>query len=241
MRRFVRTLAGLLLLLAAGLLAASVGVVVPWSFRVAGPDGAPAKAWVAFVHEGNHVHYAASLDWIRPGGLLKSDDDGIVQLPLVIYLKPPLDDWVRHRIQIIYAPALHATLHEHLLEDGATILVPDHARDPEGWDHTLNEIYSLLAYDMGFGESERYAVAPETVAALARAVVQEYHTLLQTHADVRRKMLDSPGHLQFASEKDRDAWREQMRREIEKEPTWGIYLVHRYGGLIAELEEMFGL
>ena len=241
MRRFVHIFAGLLLLLAAGLLAASVGVVMPWSFRVARPDGAPAKVWVAFVHEGNHVHLTASLDWLRPGGLLKSDADGIVQLPLVIYLKPPLDNWVRHRIQIVYAPALHATLHENMLEDGATILVPDHTRNPEAWDHTLNELYSLLAYDMGFGKSERYAVAPEMVAALARAVVQEYHTLLQTHADAHRKMPDLPGHLQFASEKDHDAWGEQVRREIEKEPNWGAYLKRRYARRIAELEDMFGL
>ena len=241
MRRFVRIMAGVLLLLAAGLLAVSVGVVMPWTFRVAGPDGTPATAWVAFVHEGKHVHFAASLDWTRPGGLLKSDADGIVQLPLVIYLKPPLDDWVRHRVQTIFAPALHAILHEQSPEDGATVRLPDHTGDPEAWDHTLEELYSFLAYDMGFGESGRYEVGPEAMRELAHLAVAEYYELMATHGDTQRVVPeDLPGHLQFASREDRDAWREEMRREIEMEPTWSAYLQRRYGGPIAELEERFG-
>lgn len=242
MKRFVRIMAGILLLLATVLLASSVGVVMPWSFRVVGPDDAPAEAWVAFVHEGNHVHFAASLNWRRPGGILKSDDGGVVHLPLVIYLKPPLDDRVRHKVQTIFVPALHATLHEHSPTDGAIMQIPDHTRSPEAWDHALEELYSLLANDVGFGESERYAVAPETVAALGRTVVRDYRAFLRIHADTRREISkEIPGHFQFASEEDRDAWREQMRLEIEREPIWGAYLERRYASRIAELEEMFGL
>ncbi len=242
MKRFVRVMAGILLLLAMMLLASSVGVVMPWSFRLVGPDGAPAVAWVAFVHEGRHVHFAASLNWRRPGGILKSDASGVVHLPLVIYLKPPLDDRVRHKIQTIFVPALHATLHEHMPADGSIMRVPDHTSDPVAWDHTLEELYSLLAYDVGFGESEHYAVAPETAVALARTVVRDYRAFLRIHADTRRKIPEEiPGHFQFASDQDRAEWREQMRLEVEREPTWGAYLGRRYASRIAELEEMFGL
>jgi len=231
-----------LLLLAAGLLAATVGVVMPRTFRVVGPDGAPAEAWVAFVHEGNHVRYAASLDWRRPGGLLHSDASGIVQLPLVIYLKPPLEGWVRHKVQTIFAPSLHATLHEQLPADGETIRVPDYTGDPAAWDHALGEIYSLVANDMTSNGHGRYAVEPGTARALAHLVVDDYRAFLAAHGDRQRKVSrDIPRHLQFASEEDRAEWQEQMRRNVELEPTWGIYLERRYAMRIAELENRFGL
>jgi hypothetical protein len=242
MRRFVRIMAIVLLLLATALLASSVGVVMPWSFRVAGPDGAPAKAWVVFAHEGNHVHFAESLDWRRPGGILKSDASGIVQLPLVIYLKPPLDDWVRHKVQTIFVPALHATVHEHRADDGAVLTIPDNTGNPNAWDHALGEIYSLVAHDMAPGEHKRYKVAPDMARTLARMVGDDYHALLAAHGGKPRTIPeDIPGHFQFASEEDRAEWREQMRLEIEDEPTWGAYLERRYAKRIAELQEMFGL
>jgi hypothetical protein len=242
LRRFVGIAAIVLSLLAAGLLAAMVGVVMPRTFRVVGPDGAPAEAWVAFVHEGNHVHYAASLDWRRPGGLLHSDASGIVQLPLVIYLKPPLEGWVRHKVQMIFAPSLHATQHEQLPADGEIIQVLDYTADPAAWDHALDEIYSLVANDMTSNRHRRYAVDSGTVRTFARLVVDDYRAFMATHGDRQREVsLDIPGHLQFASEEDRAEWLGQMRREAELEPTWGIYLERRYARRIADLENMFGL
>ena len=100
----------------------------------------------------------------------------------------------------------------------------------------------MLANDVGFGEGEHYAVAPETAVALTRAVVRDYRSFLRIHADTRREIPEEiPGHFQFASDQDRAEWREQMRLEIEREPTWGAYLGRRYASRIAELEEMFGL
>lgn len=242
MRRFVRIVAIVLLFLAAGMLVASVGVVMPRSFGVVGPDGAPTEAWVAFVHEGNHVHYAASLDWRRPGGLLKTNASGIVELPLVIYLKPPLEASVRHRVQTIFVPALHATMHESSPAGGATIQVPDYAGDPVAWEHALGEVYSLVAKDMAFGGQRRYAVEPDMAKSFARLVIAEYRALLAAHGERRREVpAEVPGHLQFASQEDRAEWRERMQREIELEPTWGIYLEHRYTSRMADLEERFGL
>lgn len=242
MRRFVHIAAIVLLLSAAGLLAATVGVVMPRSFKVVRPDGAPTEAWVAFVHEGNHVHYGASLDWKRPGGILKSDTGGIVELPLVIYLKPPLERWVRPKVQTIFAPPLHATLHDQLPADGETIRVPDYTGDPAAWDHALGEIYSLVANDMTPNGHGRYAAEPGTARALARLVVDDYRAFLAAHGDRQREVSsDIPRHLQFASEEDRTEWQEQMRREVELEPTWGIYLERRYAMRIAKLENMFGL
>ena len=242
MKLSLRVAAILLLFCAAIMLAASVGVVMPRTFRVVGPDGGPAEAWVTFVHEGNHVHYGESLDWRRPGGLLHSDASGTVRLPLVIYLKPPLEGWVRHKVQTIFAPLQHTTLHEQQPADGGIIGIPDHTGDPVAWDHALDEIYALVANDMTSNGHGRYAVEPATLRAFARAVVDDYRAFLATHGDRQREVfLDIPGHLQFASEEDRAEWQEQMRREVEQEPTWGAYLERRYASRIAELENMFAL
>lgn len=224
------------------MLASSVGVVMPRSFRVVGPHGMPAAAWVAFVHEGNHIHYAASLAWRQPGGLLKSDSSGVVELPMVIYLKPPLEVWVRHKVQTIFVPALHATIHGHSPAEGETIRVPDHTGDPVAWDHAFGELYALVAHGLAPGGHRLYAVGPDMARALARVVVEDYHALLATHGERRREIPgEIPGHLQFASEEDQVEWRERMRREIELEPTWGIYLERRYASRIAELQDRFGL
>jgi hypothetical protein len=235
-------MAAILLLLAAGLLAASVGVVMPRSFRVAGPDGVPVAAWVAYVYEGQRYNFVDPLSWRRPGGVVEADEEGTIRLPLLVHLKAPLDGWLRHEVRLIHAPALHATLHEHRPDDGAALTIPDYTAAPAAWDHTLGEIYSLVAYDIAFGHQEIYAVEPEKVRSLARLVVEDYRALLASH-DSRPRAISGeiPGHLQFASEQDRAEWREQMRQEIESEPTWGAYLERRHARRIAELEERFGL
>jgi hypothetical protein len=240
MRRFVRTVAIVLLLLATALLASSVGVVMPRSFRAVGPDGASAEAWVAYVYQGYRFGLVLSVPWGRPGGIALSDVSGGVRLPMLVYLKAPLDGWLHHEVRMIHAPTLHTTLHEHEPEEGAILTIPDNTGDPDAWDHALGEIYSLVAYDMTF--DGRYAVEPETARTLARQVVDDYRALLATHGDRPREIpAEIAGHLQFASDQDRAEWQEQIRREIEREPTWGAHLERRYARRIAELEEMFGL
>lgn len=242
MRRFVRVVAIVLLLLATALLASSVGVVMPRSFRAVGPDGAPAEAWVAYVYQGHRFGSVLSVPWGRPGGIALSDAGGEVRLPMLVYLKAPLDGWLHHEVRMIHAPTLHATLHEYGSEGGAILTIPDNTGDPDAWRHTLDEIYSLVAYDLALGDQERYAVEPDMVRKLARQVVDEYRTMMATHGETPRTIPENiPGHFQFASEEDRAEWREQMRLEIEREPTWGIHLLRHYASRIAELEEMFGL
>jgi hypothetical protein len=241
MKRFVRIVAVVLLLLAAGLLASSVGVVMPRSFRVVGPTGAPATAWAAYDYEGQRLNFVGSLVWDRPGGIVRADDNGAIRLPMLVYLKAPLDGWLTHRVRLIHTPALHATLHEHRPAGGTALKFQDYTAAPAAWGHTFDEIYSLVAYDLMLSTHERYAVEPKTVKELARLVVDDYRALLAAHGETPRIVPeDIPGHLQFASDEDRAEWRERMRREIEREPTWGAYLERRYAKRIAELEITFG-
>jgi hypothetical protein len=241
MKRFVRILVILSLLLAVALLASSLGVVMPRSFQVVGPDGAPAETWVAYVYRGYRLNFVHPVAWTRTGGIVRSDGQGVVQLPKLVYLKMPLDGWLRLDVQTIYAWALHATLNEHSPDDGAVLTIPDNTADPAAWDRALGEIHSLVAYDLVFGGHERYAVEPETVGTLVRQLVDDYRALLALHGG-RQRLLprEIPGHLQFASDHDRAEWREQIRREIERDPTWGAYLKRRYAKTIPKLEEMFG-
>lgn len=242
MRRLVRVMAAILLLLAAGLLAASVGVVMPRSFRIVGPTGGPAVAWVAYAYEGQRFNFVDSLNWSRPGGIVEADAEAAVRLPMLIYLKAPLNGWLHHDIRLIHVPALHATLHEHWPADGAVLSIPDNTDNPAAWDHALGEIHALATADMIFGTHEHRAVDPDTARTIARRIVDDYRALLAAHGDQPREIPeDIPGHLQFASEADHAEWREQMRREIEREPTWGVYLKRRYARSIAELEKEFGL
>jgi len=241
MKRFVRILMIIFLLLAAALLASSLGVVMPRSFRVVGPDGAPVEAWVAYVYRGYRLNFIHPVSWTSIGGIVKSDDHGVVRLPKLVYLKMPLDGWLRHDVQTIYAWANHATLKEHLPDDGAVLTTADNTADPVAWDRALGEIHSLVAYDLVYGGHERYAVEPETVGTLVRRLVDDYRAFLALHGGRQRALPNEiPGHLQYASDHDRAEWWERMRREIDRYPTWGAYLKHRYAKTIPKLEEMFG-
>ena len=241
MKRFVRILVILFLLLAAAFLASSVGVVMPRSFQVVGPDGAPAEAWVAYIYRGYRLNFVHPVSWTRTGGIVRSNDQGVVQLPKLVYLKRPLDGWLRHDVQTIYARALHATLTEHLPDGGAVLTIPDNTADPAAWDRALGEIHSLVAYDLVFGGLARYAVEPETVGTLAREMMDDYRAFLALHGRRQRELpKEIPRYLQYASDHDRAEWWEHVRREIEREPTWGVYLQRRYAKTIAKLEEMFG-
>jgi hypothetical protein len=241
MKRFVRILVILFLLLMAALLASSFGVVMPRSFRVVGPDGAPVEAWVAHDYRGYRLNFVHPLSWTRMGGIVRSNGQGAVELPKLVYLKLPLDGWLRHDVQMIYAPALHATLNEHLPDDGAVLTIPDNTADPAAWDRALGEIHSLVAYDLVFGGHERFAVEHETVGTLARQVAADYRAFLALHGGRQRELpTEMPRHLQYASDHDRTEWWEHMRRDIARNPTWGAYLERRYAKTVAKLEEMFG-
>jgi len=240
-KRFVRILVIVSLLLAVALLASSVGVVMPRSFRVVGPDGTPAAAWVAYVYRGHRLNFVDSISWTRTGGIVHGDRDGVVRLPALFYFKRPLDGWLHHDVRTIYAPAQHATLNNHRPEDGAVLKVSDNTADPAAWDGALRAFYSLIAYDLVYARPARYAVAPETVATLVRLLAADYRALLAMHDGRRRAMpTEVPPHLRHAPEHDRAAWREQVRRQIEREPTWGAYLERMYAGHIAKLEAKVG-
>ncbi|MDH5557017.1 MAG: hypothetical protein OEZ03_06680 [Alphaproteobacteria bacterium] len=242
MRRFVRVMAIILLPLAMGLLAASVGVVMPRSFRVIGPDGDGAYVWVAYVYAGAQRNFTYSHSWRRPGGFIESDETGTIHLPSLIYLKSPFDEWLHHEIRTMHAPALHSTLHEHRPASSETLTFPDYTHNPTAWNHALDEIHALAAYDMTLDKHDRYTMEPDTARRIAQLVADDFHALLATHGETPRTVPEGiPGHLQFASDADRAEWREQMRREIEINPTWRDYLKQHRARSIAALEIKYGL
>jgi hypothetical protein len=126
--------------------------------------------------------------------------------------------------------------------EGEVLAIPDNSADPEAWAHALDEVYSLVVYDISLAEHSRYDVEPEMTKRLARLAVDEYRALLAAHGNRRRQIpTDIPSHLQFASEADRAEWRARMRREIEREPTWGEHIRRRYAARMGDLEASFGL
>lgn len=130
MRRFIRILAIIFLALAAALLASSLGVVMPRSFQDVGPDGAPAETWVAYVYRGYRLNFVDSISWTTTGGIVRTNGQGVVHLPMLVYWKVPFDGWLRHDVRTIYAPALHATRNERLPDNGAVLTIPDNTADP---------------------------------------------------------------------------------------------------------------
>lgn len=241
MRPYIRIVTVALALLSVAMLVASVGAVMPRSFRVIGPDGMPLPVWVAYRYEAGDYGLLFSAAWGRPGGIAESDTDGIVRLPMRIYLKAPLDRWLRHEVDLVHAPSLHSTLHGIEMADGATVTMADNRSDPEAWEHSLGEIHGFVKRAAAIGPARQYWLDHGTTMKLARIVASEYRLLLEAHGDRPRQMpTEIPGHFQFASEADRAAWQEQVRQQIEREPSWRHYLERRYGQPVGEFEERFG-
>ena len=252
MRRFVRIAKAILLLLAAGLLAASVGVVMPRTVRVVGPDGAPVEAWAAYHYTGYRFNFVDSIQYSRTGAIVKSDADGELRLAGKIYWRFPFDGWLGHRVDLLYAPALHSAIQYPLAADpfprlfgrsgdGKTLFPVDQTDDPEMWGRSLDGLYSFVRYDLMSEPTRKVYVTRATVDTLARQAVADYRAFVKTHAATPRAVPTmGMDWLQYQTEAEREATLARIREDLAREPLWGPYLEQSWGKKIAELERKTG-
>lgn len=252
MKRFRRlTLIFLLALAAIGLIA-SVGVVMPRTVRLLGPDGAPANAWIAYYYEGYRFNLVDTISYSRPGGITRTDGDGTVRLAGKLYLHVPLDGWLRHRVILLSAPDLHVSARVQfdgagsgdavdVLDDGALLQLADLAGRPEERAQGLNDLYAFVRYQLMTEEPRHVTATAETVAALAQQVITEYRSLIETHARTSRGMPTiGMDYLQYQPATEREAILARIREDLAREPLWGPYLERIWSRRIAELERQIG-
>ncbi|MDH3230534.1 MAG: hypothetical protein OEN55_12145 [Alphaproteobacteria bacterium] len=252
MKRIRRLAVKILLGLAAIGVVASVGVVMPRTVRVVGPDGAPVEAWAAHYYHGYRFNFVHPIEYFRPGAIVKTDADGNFRLPARIYLRVPLDGWLGHQIDLLYAPALHsATLYPlaarpipRIFErsgDGGTLRLVDQTGDPEIWARNLDSLYSFVRYDLMSERARKVSVTPEAVDALARQVIAEYRAFAETHAAMPRTVPTmGMDYLEYQPAAEREAILARIRDDLAREPLWGPYIERSRGRRIAELERKIG-
>jgi len=245
----IRRFMGLILLgfVAIGIIA-SVGVVMPRTIRVTGPDGAPVEAWAAYHYLGYRFGLVESLSYSHAGAIARTDADGNLRLPGTIYLHLPIDGWLRHRIDLLYAPGLHAATEYPLAADptprnfsrsgdGGTIRLADRTDDPEMWMRGFDRLFAFVRYDLMGGMPRDVTAGLRNVDALARQVMADYRAFLERHAKTRRTVPTiGTGHLQYMPEAEREATIARIRADLAREPLWGPYVERVWSDRIAELE-----
>lgn len=252
MRRILRMTAIVLTALVVICAVASVGVVSPRTVRVVGADGGPVDAWAAYYYQGNRFSFVDAVDYSLPGGIARTDTDGNLRLPSAVYLRFPLDGRLQHRIELLYAPALHATARYPLAadplprifarsDDGGTVRLADQTGDPEMFERSLGSLFSLVRYDLMGGSGRKFVASAETVEALALQVVGEYRALIELHAGTPRTVPTmGMDHLRYQPDAEREAILARIHEGIAREPLWGPYVERVWGRRIADLERMIG-
>ena len=252
MKRFGPLTVKILLGLVAIVMVASVGVVMPRTVRVVGPDGAPVEAWAAYHYAGHRFNFVDSIGYSRPGAIAWTGADGNLRLSGKIYLRFPLDGWLDHRIDLLYAPALHTAIPYPLAadpvprifersDDDGTLRLVDHTGDPELFERSLDRLFSLVRYDLMSGRAGKFSVTAQTTDALAKQVVGEYRAFAENHAATPRTMPTmGMEYLQYQPDAEREAVLTRLREDLAREPLWGPYMERAWGRRIAELERKIG-
>lgn len=231
---------------------ASVGVVMPRTIRVVGPDETPIEAWAAYHYEGSRFNFADSIAYRRPGALVKTDGDGNLRLAGTIYLHFPLNGWLSPRIDLLYAPELHGVVAFPLAADpavriferstdGRTLRLADQTGDPELWALSLERLISFVRYDLMGRAPHDTAVDPGTVDVLANQAIADYRSFVERHAATPRTIPTiGVDHLNYASEAEREATLARIRAGLAREPFWGPYMQRIWGQRIFDLEQSLG-
>jgi len=230
----------------------SVGVVMPRTIHIVGTEGAPVEAWAAYHYHGYRFGLVESLSYTRTGVIVRTDSNGRLRLPGTIYLRLPIDGWLRHRIDLLYAPGLHAAVPYPLAaepsprtfrrsENGNTIFLDDRTGDPELWMRGFDRLFAFVRYDLIGGWQREVAASPQTVDALAGQVIADYRTFIDRHADTSRSAPTiGMAHLQYLPAAERDPILARIRNDLAREPLWGPYVERVWGKRIAELEHRVG-
>jgi hypothetical protein len=216
MRRAARIAAWAAGVLAAALLASTVGRVPPQEIVLRGPGGEPIEGgWVGYRYKGYSFNLVCSITWHRPGGVVATDAAGRAVIPGHLYWKRPLDGYLRPQVELAYAPALHNAGRygpETASSPGRAAIDPerrtatlsDLGGDPEGWQRSMYDLHTFLrkAMDGKPGRDDRVEAGPDALCALAAHLRAEHEAFLARHGESPR-----PG----------------PEEAVAREPLWGPF------------------
>jgi hypothetical protein len=208
--------------------------------------GAPvAGACVAYRYEGTTfaVVEAVSYD-ASPLALLESDASGRVVVPGAVHVHWPLiQTHPAVMIDLIYAPTLHNGLASirgsavsrprqfEVSADRATVRLEDVSGDPALWQGTLMNLGGLLS-DLTSQPSPDERTS-RLIGQLAADFGREYLAILDRHGDTLRPTPDMPAALQYATERETQAWRAMVEKDLTERPMWADELKRRFADEVA--------
>lgn len=196
MKKAARIAAWAAAVLAAALLASTVGWAPARELTLLGPDGEPIeRGWVGYRYKGYRFNFVCSITWHRPGGVVATGAGGRAWIPGRLYWKRPLDGYLRPDVEIAYAPALHnagryglemasAPGRAAIDPERGTATLSDLGGDPEGWQRSMSDLHAFIRQAVGDAPGERrFEVAPEQLCALAAHLRAEHEEFLVRHGD----------------------------------------------------------
>jgi hypothetical protein len=235
----------------AALAIASVSIDCGRTFVVSDMQGVPAPgAYVAYHREGSTFAVVESLTYrASPDTLVQSDGAGRVVIPGAIRVHVPLlQTHPKVTIDLIYAPTLHnglASMHWFAVvsrpgefevsADRDRVRLADLSGDPALWQGTLMNLGSRIARLMSGSstDAETIRLTDELVGHFAG----EYAAILDRHGDTPRPMPPMPASVRYGPERDQQAWREMIAKDLGERPRWRDELTRRFATEVRVLGE----
>jgi hypothetical protein len=246
-----RWLVRAIVLIVAALAVASVSVDCGRTFVVSDMQGVPTPgAYVAYHREGSTFAVVESLTYrASPDTLLRSDDAGRVVIPGAIHVHLPLvQSHPKVTIDLIYAPTLHnglASMHWFAVvsrpgefevsADRARVRLADLSDDPSLWQGTLMNLGSRIGRLLSESstDAETVRMTDELIAHFAG----EYSAILDRHGDTPRPVPPMPASVRYGPERDQQAWREMIDKDLGERPRWRDELTRRFATEVRVLGE----
>lgn len=243
-------------LVVGGVVALFLGAQVGWApserFTVLRPDGTPAAgAVVAFHYRGYRFNLVDSIDYERSGRIVRADARGVVELPDRLYLKGPLDGYLEPWIDLLYDPGVHFAFEAGDYElgrdgilavraGGRELVVADRTESPAAWERSLEELFSLVAYDLVYsalnGHELEIAASEAEMRELVDALGGEYRSFLARHRETARELPPRDAYFESLPAADRERLEARIRADLEREPLWGPYLERRWPDRLEQLD-----
>ena len=237
-----RWLARAMVLIVAALVIASVSIDCGRTFVVSDMQGAPAPGvYVAYHREGSTFAMVESLTYrASPDTLVRSDGAGKVVIPGAVHVHVPLiqtDPGLT--LDLVYAPTLHNGLASmsrlgavsrrgefEISSDLARVRLQDLSDDPTLWQGTLMNLGSLIGR-LTYGsaaDADTLALTDELIAHFTG----EYAAILERHGDSARPQPTMPASVRYGTEREQQAWRETVDKDLGERPRWRDELTRRF-------------
>ncbi len=214
--------------------------------------------YVAYHYEGPEFHVVESGTYERRGVLLRSGPGGSVRFPprLQVHWPFPLQGVPQLRLDLVYAPQLHAAVAPALAPDlvrpgvshvvnraARTIRLVDCTTSPEQWSQTLEALRLFLLTPL-FGREGDQTVVIDAAAKrqLVGAFRAELSAFLERYSKAERD-IPSPTAARewpFLSAGEQASRIAQSEAERQVRRTWGEHAAFWFGPALASYEQQLG-